>query len=103
MQACDSCHRRKSRCGKVKPTCGFCLKASVQCTYSDRTKDPSIRKDHVEAVERRLRHAEAKNKALASELGNLRSATASRSRGDSLIPGDCPQVRIFRVASPKPP
>jgi hypothetical protein len=103
MQACDSCHRRKSRCDKVKPTCGFCEKANVQCTYSDRTKDPSIRKDHVEAVERRLRHAEAKNKALASELANLRSAAASRSRGDSLTPGDGPQVRIFQVACPKTP
>ena len=56
----------------------------------------------MEAVERRLRQAEAKNKALASELANLRSATASRSRGDSMTPGDGPQVRLFHVASPEP-
>ncbi|RFU35285.1 hypothetical protein B7463_g1034, partial [Scytalidium lignicola] len=76
MQACDLCHRRKSRCDKVRPTCGFCAKAGLVCIFTDRSKEPLFRKEHVEALERKLRQTEAKNKALLSDLARLRTLTA---------------------------
>ncbi|KAF2177073.1 hypothetical protein K469DRAFT_604823 [Zopfia rhizophila CBS 207.26] len=72
MQACDRCHRRKSRCDKLQP-CGPCGKANTACIYSDRTKERIFRAEHVERLERRLRHAEARNKVLASELARARA------------------------------
>ncbi|CZR52792.1 related to transcription activator protein acu-15 [Phialocephala subalpina] len=42
------------------------------CTYTDRSREPTFRRDHVEAIERRLRQAEAKNKALSDELAKAR-------------------------------
>lgn len=77
MQACDHCHRRKSRCDKVRPTCGFCAKSGLTCVFTDRSKEPVFRKEHVEALERKLRQAEAKNKALASDLARLRTAATN--------------------------
>ncbi|KUJ15965.1 uncharacterized protein LY89DRAFT_697951 [Mollisia scopiformis] len=70
-QACDVCHRRKSRCDKRHP-CGYCQKAGVECKYTDRSREPTFRRDHVEAIERRLRQAEAKNKALSDELAKAK-------------------------------
>ena len=78
--ACDRCHRRKSRCNKAKPKCGFCAKANVECCYSERSRDPSVRREYVEGIEKRLRQEEAKTHALNSELARLRSLAAS---GDS--------------------
>ncbi|KEF56202.1 uncharacterized protein A1O9_07783 [Exophiala aquamarina CBS 119918] len=75
--ACDRCHRRKARCDKVQPSCSSCIKADTQCIYS--AKDPMIRRQDMEKLERRLRQVEAKNEALASQLreANLRTNTSS--------------------------
>ncbi|KAJ9646687.1 hypothetical protein H2204_000379 [Knufia peltigerae] len=75
--ACDRCHRRKARCDKVQPSCSSCIKADTQCVYS--AKDPVIRRQDMERLERRLRQMEAKNEALASQLreANFRANTSS--------------------------
>ena len=33
--SCVTCRRRKVKCDKARPVCGGCLKANVQCLYSD--------------------------------------------------------------------
>ncbi|KAF8852695.1 hypothetical protein BDZ45DRAFT_599598 [Acephala macrosclerotiorum] len=93
-QACDVCHRRKSRCDKVQPSCGYCQKAGVDCKYTDRSREPTFRRDHVEAIERRLRQAEAKNKALSDELAKARrnENLAFSSREDTQL-GSTPPSR----------
>ncbi|CAG8022638.1 unnamed protein product [Penicillium salamii] len=73
MQACDRCRRRKSGCDKEQPSCGLCVKASVTCVYSDRSKEPPIRRDVIEKLERRLRQTEATNRALAARLAASKS------------------------------
>jgi hypothetical protein len=73
MQACDRCRGRKSGCDKKQPSCGVCIKAGVTCVYSDRTKEPLVRRDVIEKLERRLRQTEATNKALTARLAASRS------------------------------
>ncbi|CAG8293647.1 unnamed protein product [Penicillium salamii] len=73
MQACDRCRRRKSGCDKEQPSCGLCVKAGVTCVYSDRSKEPPIRQDVIEKLERRLRQTEATNRALTARLAASKS------------------------------
>lgn len=73
MQACDRCHRRKSRCDKQVPVCGPCAKAGVPCVYTDRSKEPTYRKEVVQRLERRLKQCEATNRALAARLATANS------------------------------
>lgn len=75
MQACDRCRRRKSGCDKVQPSCGVCNKAGVACVYTDRTKEPTIRRDVIERLERRLRQTEATNRALTARLAAFNSTS----------------------------
>ncbi|EEP77790.1 predicted protein [Uncinocarpus reesii 1704] len=77
MQACDRCHRRKSRCDKQVPVCGPCLKAGVPCAYTDRSKEPTYRKEVVERLERRLKQCESTNRALAARLASANSQLAA--------------------------
>lgn len=65
MQACDRCHRRKSKCDKLAPVCGPCRKAGVACRYTDRTNE---RRELVERLQRRLKQVEATNRALSAKL-----------------------------------
>ncbi|KAE9975557.1 hypothetical protein EG328_003133 [Venturia inaequalis] len=32
-RACSSCNARKSKCGKERPSCAFCIKRRLQCSY----------------------------------------------------------------------
>ncbi|KIW66995.1 hypothetical protein PV04_06273 [Phialophora macrospora] len=64
--ACDRCHKRKSKCDRMRPACTSCAKGGTQCTYS--AKDPVIRRQDMEKLERRLRQMESKNEALTSQL-----------------------------------
>ncbi|WEW59367.1 hypothetical protein PRK78_004838 [Emydomyces testavorans] len=77
MQACDRCHRRKSRCDKQVPVCGSCTKAGVPCVYTDRSREPTYRREVVERLERRLKQCEATNRALAARLANANSQLAA--------------------------
>ncbi|KAF1922656.1 uncharacterized protein M421DRAFT_96647 [Didymella exigua CBS 183.55] len=62
-QACDRCHRRKTRCDKRRPTCSGCEKANAPCAYSARPKEPVYRRDYVERLEKRARQLENNNQA----------------------------------------
>ncbi|KAB8202255.1 fungal-specific transcription factor domain-containing protein [Aspergillus parasiticus] len=73
MHACDRCHRRKSKCDKVLPACGPCQKAGVACKYVDRTKG---HQQLLEKLQRRLKHVEATNRALAAKLASHASPAA---------------------------
>ncbi|KAJ0161054.1 hypothetical protein CTA2_6856 [Colletotrichum tanaceti] len=33
QRACEVCRRRKQKCDEEKPTCGYCLKAQLECDY----------------------------------------------------------------------
>lgn len=50
---------------------------SALCVYSDQTKQDVFRRQHVEAIERRLRHAEGKNKALAGQVAKAKTSEPS--------------------------
>ncbi|EFR05224.1 hypothetical protein MGYG_09192 [Nannizzia gypsea CBS 118893] len=84
MQACDRCHRRKSRCDKQVPVCGPCRKANVACVYTDRSKEPTYRKEVVERLERRLRQCEATNRALAARLAAAQSESSNAGNGSEV-------------------
>ncbi|KAH8886146.1 hypothetical protein GQ53DRAFT_345188 [Thozetella sp. PMI_491] len=68
VQACDRCHRRKTRCDKLRPECGPCTRAAASCIYSERVKEPVYRRDFVERLERRVKHLEATNQSLRERL-----------------------------------
>lgn len=72
--ACDRCHRRKAKCDRGQPACITCIKAKVDCVYIPR--DPNIRRQEIEKLERRLKKLEAKNKALTSQLREHRSTSS---------------------------
>jgi hypothetical protein len=68
LQACDRCHRRKTRCDKRRPECLACGKANATCTYSARPKAPVYRQDYVDRLERRARQLEDNNRVLEEQL-----------------------------------
>lgn len=82
MQACDRCYRRKSKCDKSIPTCGQCQRARVACHYVDRTREPTVRREVFDRLERRLRQMEAKNRTLSSQLVSYQTSQADGPRDD---------------------
>ena len=82
MNACDRCHRRKSKCDKQVPFCGPCVKAGVACVYTDRSKEPTYRREVVERLERRLRQCEATNRALAARLATAHANNGNNNNSD---------------------
>lgn len=81
MQACDRCYRRKSKCDKSVPACGQCQKARAACYYVDRTREPTVRREVFDRLDRRLRQMEAKNRALSSQLVAYQTKTQSNDSG----------------------
>ncbi|KAF2992969.1 hypothetical protein E8E13_000104 [Curvularia kusanoi] len=79
-QACDRCHRRKTRCDKRKPTCLACEKANTTCTYTVRPKEPLYRRDYVERLERRARQLEINNRTLQERISLTSPAASSSAR-----------------------
>lgn len=80
MQACDRCYKRKSKCDKSLPTCSQCLRARASCHYVDRTREPTVRREVFDRVERRLRQVEAKNRALSSQLMAYQTSQSDEAR-----------------------
>jgi hypothetical protein len=70
-QACDRCHRRKTRCDKKRPGCTPCERARTDCVYSARTKEPVYGRSFVERLERRIHRLEAINKRLSAAVAPL--------------------------------
>lgn len=85
-QACDRCHRRKTRCDKVRPECGPCSRASSSCVYSERLKEPLVRRDVVNKLERRLNQLEAANRSLRARLASSREEVVTDQRQSALSP-----------------
>lgn len=63
------------------------MKAGVACVYTDRSKEPTYRKEVVERLERRLKQTEATNRALAARLAST-SLPAHTASGDGDGDGD---------------
>ncbi|CAG8450052.1 8975_t:CDS:2 [Scutellospora calospora] len=53
-KACDSCRRKKIKCGGAPPVCSNCLAFNLNCTYNDTTKKRGPPKGYIEAIESRL-------------------------------------------------
>lgn len=85
-QACDRCHRRKTKCDKIRPECGACAKSSVNCQYSERIREPLYRRDVVERLERRVRQLESTNRALTERLSSSRDRPQSHSSPTNGLP-----------------
>lgn len=79
-QACDRCHRRKTKCDKARPSCGPCRRVTVSCVYSEKTRRPLYGRDFVENLERQLRESETANGALKERL-----AAAESNRGHAVV------------------
>ncbi|PVH85592.1 hypothetical protein DL98DRAFT_451788 [Cadophora sp. DSE1049] len=102
MQACDSCYRRKSKCDKRQP-CAYCQKAQVQCVYTERSREPTIRQSQLEALEKRLHQSEAKNKALVSELAKAKAQAQAQAKTPHPTPTTTPSDGFVRPAlTPEP-
>lgn len=87
MQACDRCHRRKTKCDKVHPSCGPCVKGETSCVYSDKSKQLSYPKGLVERLERKNRQLQSANRALVEQLATQSSIDQRQFTG-SASPGE---------------
>lgn len=92
MQACDRCHRRKTKCDKVHPSCGPCVKGETSCVYSDKSKQLSYPKGLVERLERKNRQLQSANRALVEQLATQSSIGQRRFTG-SASPGEDDDVQ----------
>lgn len=92
-QACDRCHRRKTRCDKRTPSCGPCIKSHSQCTYSQRVKERVYGQSVVDRLETRIRHLEAANRRLQA----AKSPAADVGSSDAEVDGTS-QTRGAAVA-----
>lgn len=103
--ACERCHRRKTRCDKVQPTCSPCARTGLTCLYGSR--GPTLRRGDVESLERRVRHLDAQNKALTRSLHEARrhtsaadtSAASDGSRASPSIPQAAPDIQYRTIES----
>ncbi|KIW13910.1 hypothetical protein PV08_06691 [Exophiala spinifera] len=60
---CLLCRQRKTKCDRVLPRCGFCVKAKAECQYATRPKKRGLRAGYVSELETRI---ESLEKQLAS-------------------------------------
>lgn len=51
---CFLCRQRKTKCDRAVPSCGFCLKAKVDCKYVPNLKKRGLRAGYVSQLESRL-------------------------------------------------
>lgn len=86
IPSCESCRRRKLRCGRQQPSCTNCGNFEVDCIYNFEKKKPGLKVGAVENLSRRLEVVEA---ALArrdassisgEHLGHRRSNVADGER-----------------------
>ncbi|KAL3462123.1 fungal-specific transcription factor domain-containing protein [Aspergillus heterothallicus] len=91
-QACDRCHRRKSRCDKLVPSCGPCRKAGVACNYVDHTRD---RQKQVDRLQRRIKQLEDENHRLSQQFSTGNTPTENaQSIGASNLPSNTNGVEL---------
>lgn len=54
LTVCYLCRQRKTKCDRKLPSCGFCLKAKVNCRYVAQPKKRGLRAGYVSELEARL-------------------------------------------------
>src|SRR5690242_312347 len=59
IPSCESCRRRKLKCGRQQPTCTNCDNFQVDCVYNLDKKKPGLKVGAVESLSRRLEIVEA--------------------------------------------
>jgi hypothetical protein len=59
IPSCDSCRRRKLKCGRQQPSCTNCGNFQVDCVYNFEKKKPGLKIGAVESLSRRLEVVEA--------------------------------------------
>lgn len=62
---CFLCRQRKTKCDRTLPSCGFCVKAKVECQYVPKPKKRGLRAGYVSELESRIDNLE-------NELNNLK-------------------------------
>ncbi|KAF7919321.1 uncharacterized protein EAE97_011653 [Botrytis byssoidea] len=67
-RVCDICQRRRRKCNLDRPSCSFCIRNGMQCTYSSRKQKPGPRKGRVSTT----------TATLISKLQNLESVLKSQ-------------------------
>ncbi|KAL4901699.1 fungal-specific transcription factor domain-containing protein [Aspergillus multicolor] len=83
--ACGRCHRRKTRCDKVAPSCESCRKAGVACSYVNPARD---RQKHIDWLRRRVAELENENRSLSDRLES-QSATDDTEHRPTELPAEC--------------
>ncbi len=64
---CFLCRQRKTKCDRTLPSCGFCLKAKVECQYVPKPKKRGLRAGYVSELESRIEHLENELQGLKHE------------------------------------
>ena len=52
--SCYLCRQRKTKCDRILPRCGFCIKAKVECQYVSKPKKRGLRAGYVSQLESRI-------------------------------------------------
>ncbi|KAF2148106.1 hypothetical protein K461DRAFT_68801 [Myriangium duriaei CBS 260.36] len=69
-QACEPCRRKKNRCPGERPSCSYCQRLNVPCTYSNTVEPSSTSDESGSAIQSRLYSLEEKMEHLIDSLGN---------------------------------
>ena len=64
---CFLCRQRKTKCDRTLPSCGFCVKAKVECQYVPNPKKRGLRAGYVSELESRIDHLESELHSLKHE------------------------------------
>ncbi|ETN43660.1 uncharacterized protein HMPREF1541_02819 [Cyphellophora europaea CBS 101466] len=76
---CFLCRQRKTKCDRTLPSCGFCLKAKVDCQYVPKPNKRGLRAGYVSQLENRLEHLESEIESLKREETSRPSSQALQS------------------------
>ncbi|CBF88304.1 hypothetical protein AN1029.2 [Aspergillus nidulans FGSC A4] len=52
--ACEECRRRKARCDRVRPKCGFCTENELQCVFVDKRQQRGPIKGQITSMQSQL-------------------------------------------------
>ncbi|RDW76678.1 Asperfuranone cluster transcription factor afoA [Aspergillus mulundensis] len=52
--ACEECRRRKARCDRVRPKCGFCTENELQCVFVDKRQQRGPVKGQINSMQSQL-------------------------------------------------
>ncbi|KAH8703860.1 fungal-specific transcription factor domain-containing protein [Talaromyces proteolyticus] len=75
-QACDRCHRRKTKCDRRVPRCSSCEKANTPCVHTNKLNLLPYPRSYINSLEATIKQLDTENKKLNNELKTLRSSQA---------------------------